>query len=263
LVRRSEWIAVGYFLYLLLPIWLRGAPAGRIRLTVSAAAAALCAFVLSTLPDAGVWRIVRDWAPGALLLVGYWLPGKLFTAPDRRLEGWLLETDRRWARPLLAAEARIPRWLREFLELSYLLCYPLVPLSFAAMVFWNGDPDDFWATVLLAVFGCYGLLPWLPTRPPRALPSETEALCRPSVFRRLNIAVLGRASIQVNTFPSGHVAAALAAALAVGQVHLTVAAAITLLAVSIAVAAVVGRYHYAADVVLGAAMALIAFAVTR
>jgi membrane-associated phospholipid phosphatase len=149
------------------------------------------------------------------------------------------------------------------LELSYLLCYPLVPLAFAAMVFWNGSPDHFWTTVLLAVFACYGLLPWLPTRPPRTLPSETEALDRPSIFRRFNIAVLGRASIQVNTFPSGHVAAALAAALAVGQVHPLVGGAIALLSVSIAVAAVVGRYHYAADVVLGAAVALIAFTMTR
>jgi hypothetical protein len=262
-VRRSEWIAVGYFVYLLLPIWLRGAPAGRIRLTVSTVAAAGSAFVLSTLPDAGVWRVVRDWAPGVLLLVGYWLPGKLFTVPDRRLEGWLLESDRRWARPLLAADAEMPRLFREFLELSYLLCYPLVPLAFATMVFWNGSPDHFWTTVLLAVFACYGLLPWLPTRPPRALPSETEALDRPSIFRRFNIAVLGRASIQVNTFPSGHVAAALAAALAVGQVHPLVGGAIALLSVSIAVAAVVGRYHYAADVVLGAAVALIAFTMTR
>jgi hypothetical protein len=263
LVRRSEWIAAGYFLYLLLPIWLRGAPERRIRLTVSAVAAAVSVLVLSVLPDSAGWRVVRDWAPGLLLLIGYWLPGKLFTAPDQRLEAWLLEADWRWGRPLLAVDAKAPRVLRELLELSYLLCYPLIPLAFAAVVFWNGDPDDFWTTVLLAVFACYGLLPWLPTRPPRALRSERDAVPRPSAIRQLNVAVLGRASIQVNTFPSGHVAAAFAAGLAVGQVHAGAGAAIGLLSLGIAVAAVVGRYHYAADVVLGAIVAFIAFTMTR
>jgi len=46
--------------------------------------------------------------------------------------------------------------------------------------------------------------------------------------------VLNRASIQVNTFPSGHVAAALASALAVGALFPMAGTVIGLLALSIA-----------------------------
>jgi membrane-associated phospholipid phosphatase len=75
--------------------------------------------------------------------------------------------------------------------------------------------------------------------------------------------VLNHASIQVNTLPSGHVAAAVAAALAVGTFMPAAGAVIGVLAVSIALAAVLGRYHYAADAVLGALTALAAFAITE
>ena len=54
-------------------------------------------------------------------------------------------------------------------ELAYLLCYPLVPLSFA-VVWLKGSPGDierFWLTVLVAGYGCYATLPWLVSRPPR------------------------------------------------------------------------------------------------
>jgi hypothetical protein len=145
-----------------------------------------------------------------------------------------------------------------------MLCYPLVPVAFGLLYF-SAPPtapdalDRFWSIVLLAVFSCYGLLPWLPTRPPRAfLPADLRAA---SALRRLNLHVLNHASIQVNTLPSGHVAAAVAAALAVGQFNPAAGVIIGVLAVSIALAAVLGRYHYAADAVLGALTALAAFAI--
>ena len=125
---------------------------------------------------------IRDWAPGVYLLAGYWLPGRLFTSANERLEHWLIETDRAWlGEALAAATAKLPTALVNYLELSYLLCYPLVPIAFGLLYFFAGNdpigaaaPDTFWSAVLLAVFTCYGLLPWLPTRPPRAfLPPET------------------------------------------------------------------------------------------
>ena len=157
--------------------------------------------------------------------------------------------------------------MREYLELTYLLCYPLVPLAFGVLYFGAPNPanlepsaDSYWTAVLLAVFSCYGLLPWLPTRPPRALAPDNSR--SRSSIRWLNHVILHRASIQANTFPSGHVAAALASALAVGALFPAAGLIIGVLALSIAVAAVVGRYHYAADVVLGALVAVLAFAVS-
>ena len=267
-MRHSEWITAGYFLYLLLPIWLGRSRRTRLMLTVWALALAMVVIAVSQLPDGAPWRGVRDWAPGLYLLAGYWLPGRLFKDPNTRLERWLLATDNSWLGPrVVSATLGLPSIVREYLELTYLLCYPLVPLAFGVLYFRTHDPtnvsvivDSYWTAVLLAVFSCYGLLPWLPTRPPRALlPVATTSH---SSIRRLNRLVLDRASIQVNTFPSGHVAAALASALAVGELLPLAGMIIGLLAASIAVAAALGRYHYAADVVLGGVIAVLAFAVS-
>jgi membrane-associated phospholipid phosphatase len=64
--------------------------------------------------------------------------------------------------------------------------------------------------------------------------------------------VLARVSHQLTTFPSGHVAVSIAAALALIPVSVGAAVVSGVTAAMIAVAAVAGRYHYAVDVVLGA-----------
>jgi hypothetical protein len=256
-------MAAGYFLYLLAPIAVSPRPRG-VRFALLFAAVALIAAIaaISRLPEGQVFGVLRDWAPCVYLLAGYWLPGRLCTAPNQRLERLLLRIDEwlmSWLRPLRRADSRA---LRAWLEFSYLLCYPLVPAAFGVAYLLQPDPaiaaDRFWRVVLAAVFVCYGLVPWLPTRPPRALP--------PSVglgggsMRRLNVLVLRHASIQMNTFPSGHAAAAVASALVVGRLHPAAGVIVGAIAVSIAVASVVGRYHYAADAVLGALVAAGAFA---
>jgi membrane-associated phospholipid phosphatase len=265
-VRRAEWIAAGYFLYLLLPVWLRAPKAARTGLTLEALIAAALVVVVSRVPETWLGAIVRDWAPGVYLLAGYWLPGRLFTTFNERLERWLMARDREWLGESLASSPPpSASALFAYLELTYMLCYPLVPVAFGLLYFSSSVAatalDRFWSAVLTAVFICYGLLPWLPTRPPRAfLPPDTRS---GSALRKLNLHVLNHASIQVNTLPSGHVAAAVAAALAVGTFMPAAGAVIGVLAVSIALAAVLGRYHYAADAVLGALTALAAFAITE
>jgi membrane-associated phospholipid phosphatase len=69
---------------------------------------------------------------------------------------------------------------------------------------------------------------------------------------RVNTAVLSRVSHQLNTFPSGHVAVAIAAALSVWPVMPLAAAAFGMIALGVAIGAVTGRYHYVLDVVTGA-----------
>ena len=61
------------------------------------------------------------------------------------------------------------------------------------------------------------------------------------------------------TIPSGHVAGALATALAVGTVMPGAGAVLLGLALSIAVASVLGRYHYLTDSGLGAVIAVAAW----
>ena len=200
--------------------------------------------------------------PLVYFLSGYWLPALLVREPNKGLERRLLDVDRTLFGPngLERFEQRAPRALIEYLELAYLLCYAVVPAGFACLLL-AGYPadalDTFWLVVLLAAFGCYGVLPWLPTRAPRAI--EPPGRDMRSSIRRLNLAVLNRASVQWNTFPSGHTAASLATALAVG-IHMPFAGVVLgVVAVSIAAGSIVGRYHYAADAIIGAAVAVLAF----
>ena len=102
-----------------------------------------------------------------------------------------------------------PRVVRELMESAYLLVYLVIPA--AAVTLMAGDHVEalprFWATVLLAEFISYGMLPWLQTRSPRALETAPATHSQLAV-RRLNAAILSRGSIQVNTVPSGHAAGA-------------------------------------------------------
>ncbi len=157
---------------------------------------------------------------------------------------------------LAALVRRAPRALLELLELAYLCAYPFIPatlgLLYAAGL--RAEADRFWVAVLVASFGCYGILPWLQTRPPRSIEPAGPIDQRPLALRRLNMALLGRVSVQVNTLPSGHAATAVAAALVVGELRPDLLPVLVAVALAIALATVVGRYHYTVDTVLGLAV---------
>jgi membrane-associated phospholipid phosphatase len=103
-------------------------------------------------------------------------------------------------------------------------------------------------------FVCFGFLPWVRTRPPRALRLVDPWRSR---IRRFNLRLLGAASIQVNTFPSGHAAEAFAAVILTASAPWPVVAFMALMAVLISAGAVFGRYHYAVDAAAGCAVALL------
>jgi membrane-associated phospholipid phosphatase len=243
-----EWMVAAYFTALMLAAWLlplRRRP----RLQATAVAAAVLLAVFGLAPSAP--QMFRDWAPVAYLIAGYWMPALLVTpAPGGRFEEWLRETDARFRRVL----PEVPRTLRPVAELGYLLCYPMVPLSFA-IVWLNGAPGDvqrFWLAVLLAGYVCYVTLPWLVSRPPRLHPGQ---VARPGALEQLNAQVLGRVSHRLNTFPSGHVAVAAAAAASVAAVSVPAGAVLAGIVAAISVGAAAGGYHYAIDVVSGLAVA--------
>jgi len=121
-------------------------------------------------------------------------------------------------------------------------------------------PDQiewFWRVVLVAEFACYGMLPWIQTRPPRAIEATRNTALELAHLRRLNLAIATRASIQVNTLPSGHAAGAFATALVIASIQPRTGVAFLFLALSISVATVLGRYHYVVDTVLGVLVALV------
>lgn len=200
---------------------------------------------------------LRSWLGHAYLVFGYCLPAMLAGPPSSPFESWLRRSDERWRRWIVA----VPDWIRSFLEVSYFLCYPLVPAAFTVVWLYGSqsDVDRFWTALLAAGFACYGSLPWLVSRPPRSLASGAA---RPEWIRSVNIALLNRLSHGLNTFPSGHVAVSVAAALMLLDVSLVAAVVFGLVAAAIAAGAVIGRYHYAIDVLIGAAVGIVSAVVT-
>lgn len=253
-----EWLAAAYFGILAAAGW--RAPR-RARGWAYAAGAILLVIVARFTLS---WE-ARAWMPHAYLVLGYWIPAA-FTRlpPDARFERWLERMDQRlggarvFAGRFPLSGSRAPGlgiW-----ELAYLLCYPLVPAAFTS-VFMRADAATvtrFWIAVLLAGYACYGTLPWTAARPPRSA-SAREPVRRG--IARFNTYVHGRLSHHLNTFPSGHVAVSVAAALVVCGVSPAAGAAFIVIATAIAIAAVVERYHYLVDVLLGVAVGALAWMV--
>jgi membrane-associated phospholipid phosphatase len=254
-----EWIALVYFV----AQPLSAARYASLRGWLYAAGAILLVIVARfTMP----WE-ARAWVPHAYLVLGYWIPAAFTPGINRTFELWLARADDRLRSGKLGAGS----WRSgHLLELAYLLCYPMVPAAFT-VVFVLGDREAmtrFWNAVLLAGYASYVSLPWTAARPPRLRDDrDTHVFPEESAVRSINRHVLGRVSHNLNTFPSGHVAVAIAAALVVCSVSIPWGLVFVATAGAIAVAAVTGRYHYLVDVLVGAGVgvgaALIAAAVLR
>jgi membrane-associated phospholipid phosphatase len=232
------------FVYIMAIALVRGSMPRR-RFALLTAAAGLIAVTWSTMIPRVAW--LHDWLlPPSLLLLGYWASGALFTAPMGRAEAALMTADRRLGIP----NATAPRVVAELLEAAYVGVYPIVGIAFILHLALTPSPrpDRFWAVILITDFICFAMLPWIQTRPPRAL--EERDPWRSSV-RRFNLRLLDSASIHVNTFPSGHAAEAAAAALLVVGAPVPVMLLMCCGALAISAGAVLGRYHYALDAAAG------------
>jgi hypothetical protein len=193
--------------------------------------------------------------PPLTLLASYWSSGFLWTGPMERIERFFVRSDRSLRIGEIAA--RTPGIVAELLEFAYAGVYPLIPIAFAIhmmLLGTNPDPDRFWTVILVTDFTCFGMLPWIQTRPPRMLEAGPPWRSR---FRAFNVRLLGETSIGVNTVPSGHAAEALAAALLVSAAPLSVVFAMWVAAFAVTAGAVLGRYHFAVDAFAGWAVALV------
>ena len=256
-MRQAEWINLFYFSLFAVLAPARGlAPAKRNKaIAIGAAGVGLTLLGAFVIPRA----VIRDWLPSVLLLMAYWQCGQFFTRADQALQDKLNNLDRRLVLPFL----RFAGWAAAYLEAAYLSCYVVVPASLATLYILHRGAyaDQFWTLVLSATYACYALLPYCQTLPPRMISGST--VLPSNRIREFNLVVLHHGSIQVNTFPSAHAATSLACGLALTVVAPLAGAAFIWIAVSISAGAVTGRYHYLADVVAGAMVALAAFALLR
>jgi membrane-associated phospholipid phosphatase len=270
-LRPYEWLIIAYFTYVaaLAPIFI---PHGETR-WLAAAVAAIIAAILFGLPH--FYTILRDWAPIAFTLAAYremnWFTPSV---RDHHLErAWIL-----WDRRLLdtghlrAAIESLGPLLPSCLEICYVLVYAIAPISLT-ILFLNSPltlrrerVNTFWLAYLAGTLGAYALFPYFPSDPPRTVFEGADLPTIITVFRRFNLAILGKYGIHSSVFPSAHVSAAFSCAwglLMAMPDRRRFGAIVAIYASLVAVATIYGRYHYATDALAGLSISLLAFLAVR
>ncbi|MBO0723097.1 MAG: phosphatase PAP2 family protein [Blastocatellia bacterium] len=261
MLRTSEWINLFFLTFLIIVAWIRTLEQRR-RFVITALGAAgigltLAGVYCSRWFPSSATALLRDLLPSLLMLFVYWQSGGFLVETNQSLQNFLMNLDEKLI-GLLGANGESRSWLANFLEFCYLLCYPLVPLGIIVLHLAGLESyvDGYWTIVLLSTYLCYCPLPFVQMLPPRALAPSTEGRLNLHKLRLLNLTVLRYASIQVNTFPSAHVASTFAASLVLLGRAPAVGVFFLIVAFGIAGGAFLGRYHYAADVVLGILVAI-------
>jgi membrane-associated phospholipid phosphatase len=246
-MRVSEWIAGGYFVFVAAASWRR---------QPVAAIAALFMAAIVALASRHAPPFVRDCMPLFYILGGYYLCAALFVAPSESIEAWLAAWDRRLLGDPSTRFAGWPRIVLAYLEVVYVGCFLLVPAGVAllAAIGRSALADRYWTIVMTAEFGSFAPLAFVQTRPPWKL--ERPAALRDRAIHRAGSRFVRQFTIGVNTFPSGHAAGSLAVALGVMDAMPIAGALLFALALTICLAAIVGRYHYTIDIIAGGLLAL-------
>ncbi|HMF65375.1 MAG TPA: phosphatase PAP2 family protein [Edaphobacter sp.] len=273
-MRTSEWIQVGFAVVFAVAAWGTGLTSRPLPVRRRWIVTALAAFAIAAIAVAHLcvplfsrdhFLILLDGLTVVIFLVPYWQTGQFFLEPNpliqKRLEGF-----DRWLLPGISSHSGTGRNpIGFFLEMAYLSCYPLVPLGLLA-VYAAGlreKIDGFWLVLLLSTYLCYAITPFVPAFPPRAPlgepPMEAERGREANKGRIFNRWILKHGSIHAISFPSAHVASAFAIAFVLLYYAPWIGAIFLVIAVMISLGAVIGRYHYALDVLLGAVTALVVF----
>jgi membrane-associated phospholipid phosphatase len=262
-LRPAEWLILGYFWYVALLAGFYFSPAKAFLL---AAAVAVVLVIQS-----GTKSILREFTPIAFTLAAYremeWFAPvrndghleKLWIVWDRRL---LDDLHLRTA--LESAGALLP----SYFELCYFLVYGVAPVAIAILFVYHrraGMPI-FWLAYLAGTLGVYALFPFFPSEPPRIAFHDSDLPHVITVLRRLNLWILGGYGIHSSVFPSAHVSSAFSAAWGLRAAipeRPWVARAFVIYGISVALATVYGRYHYAVDGVAGFVVSFLAVLALR
>jgi membrane-associated phospholipid phosphatase len=262
-MRTSECIQAGFAIILAVAAWIRPLPARHRWVVTLLAAFAVIAVAVARFSGYFLAprqvSILRDWLPVALMLVPYWQTGQFFMGPNEKIQTRLAEIDRWLLNFIPPIAERFGRFTSSSIEWAYMFCYPMVPLGLAVLYVagLRRYASAFWIIVLVPTYLCYAITLFVPALPPRSINGKRSIVTAPNRGRIMNLWILKYGSIQAISFPSAHVASALAVSLVL--LRFVPIAGVIFLAVSfwIGVAAVVGGYHYAIDVLLGAAIAFV------
>jgi membrane-associated phospholipid phosphatase len=268
--RKPEIFIIAYFFYLAaLTFLLRDRPRADVRVLGIAVLIAAAMTGLAWAEDQihrDSIRVLRDWAILASVLACY-RTLDLFSPVTYQVN--LEAAWQHWDHILLsswhirAAIEYCGAGVPAYLETCYLLtsgagCYGLI------ILYTYRKRERFDRFLLIYVMGTllsYALVPILRLQPPRVAFPGADVPEIATAMRRLNLVVLSGAGIHSGVFPSAHVSSTFAAAWGLftalperkryGWIFF-------IYAISVAVATIYGRYHYAVDAVAGVAVSIIA-----
>ena len=270
MLRRSEMLVVGYFVYTacLAVMW---------RLPASYQAAALATPVLlcalahfETTRGNKATGVLREFLIPGLVLIAYWQVNWFSRGYEVALQRRWVEWDRMildgWHARSAIESLGWP--IPALLEFSYFMMYAIPPLALLVLYrnHLRSRVDQFLFTFLLGTLGTYALLPFVPTEAPRIAFPGQDLPSVVTLFRSLNVWLANGYDIRTSVFPSGHVTAAFSAAfgmLLAFPARKRFSFILLVFAAAITVTTIYGRYHYAMDALAGICMALIACGISR
>ncbi len=273
-IRRSEWVLLLYFTYVAFIAY--GLPHRRNaglnpRLGWCIAVLAVGFLWIGDRKDGRQgWSIARDWAPLALTLLAFreldWFTVLQYS--PKYEHAWL-----KWDQFLLV-KCRMYElivathyWGPSYLEFCYLLVYSVGAVCITFLYLANGraQVDRWLVTYLAGTLAAYALIPYFPSLPPRILFAGVPPEPVSGAIRQFNLWVLREGTIHSGVFPSAHVSSVFSAAWGMFQAapaRSGFAWILVAYAVSVAVATVYGRYHYAVDALAGFGISVIAALIT-
>jgi membrane-associated phospholipid phosphatase len=269
-LRSSEWILIGYFGYvaLITPLFLQDPQIRWLAVAVFVLVASLLVVLAvgEAYGNQEIFSMARDWIPLALTLVAYREMDWFAPLPrDYNLELRWLDWDRRllYGAGLQRAIESLGALLPAYLEFCYLLVYAVGPFS-VAMLYFQRRRDLVNRLLLVYLLGtllAYALFPYFPSDPPRTLFGGTDMPNLVTPIRQFNLWIVSGYGIHSSVFPSAHVSSAFSAAWALLMLlpdKRRFGWGMLAYALSVAVATVYGRYHYAVDAVAGLGVSVIA-----
>ena len=220
---------------------------------------------------AWLFSYARDWLPLVLTLTAYremdWFTPK---QRDFHLENaWVV-----WDRLLLDGGGT-RKWIEStgillpgYFELCYLLVYAVGPFTLAMVYALDRRElvDRVLVVYLAGTLTAYALFPYFPSAPPRTVFPQADLPGVMTPVREFNLWLLGGYGIHSSVFPSAHVSSAFAAAWALMlfvREKKWLGWAMLGYAVSVAIATVYGRYHYAVDAAAGFGVSVVSGLLSR
>ncbi|MDE0322484.1 MAG: phosphatase PAP2 family protein [Candidatus Poribacteria bacterium] len=213
-------------------------------------------------------QFLRDWYPLSTIAIFYFEMGKL---TQMMFQHYFDETVIHWEKrvfkgmPSLELSDRFPSIiLSEILHLCY-FSYYVIAVFLAAWLYFGGRIGPFQETVFAETLTfnlsllCY---PFLPATGPRYLFEKIQGKLSNGFFFRLTHSIVSRGSSKGTAFPSSHVSLSVIVLLYALRYDSTAFLILLPMCIGLTLGTVYGRFHYAIDALVGAALAGIVFGIT-